>query len=69
MAAMAVRLQRMICSCCGAETSAKEQWFNRDTGFGMCVSCIKWIRGRGMPEDEIKSLYGVEGTHWGVQGE
>jgi hypothetical protein len=30
----------LLCSCCGAETRGR-QWHNRDTGYGLCVSCIQ----------------------------
>lgn len=32
-----------ICSCCGAYAGAFEQWHNRDTGYGLCGKCAKWI--------------------------
>ncbi len=62
------RATSKICCCCGAMTRGV-QWFNRDDGFGMCESCIAWLRGRGMPETEIKDLYGVERVHWGVDAQ
>ena len=53
------------CCCCGEYAGKWAQWFNRDTGYGMCAKCIAWLRGRGTPETEIRDLYGVEGVNWG----
>jgi len=61
----------MICCCCGAKTSGK-QWHNRDTGYGLCKSCLAYIRrhrlfgGEPMTEAEIGACYGVEGVHCGI---
>jgi hypothetical protein len=54
----------LTCNCCGAHTRGR-QWFNRDTGYGMCVACIAFVRKQGMSEAEIHDLYGAEGIHWG----
>lgn len=56
---------RKVCSCCGGEAGRWEQWYNRDTGYGMCAKCIDFVRERGESEDEIRNLYGVHGIHWG----
>jgi hypothetical protein len=53
------------CNCCGGFAGYWEQHSNRDTGWGMCPECITYVRNRGMSEEEIKDLYGVEGVHWG----
>ena len=55
----------LTCCCCG-ESTRGQQWWNRDTGYGMCPKCIAWLRGRSTSEAEIRNLYGVEGVHWGV---
>ena len=52
------------CCCCGGPAPAKAQWWNRDTGYGMCGKCITYVRKRGMPESEIRECYGEEGVHW-----
>ena len=31
----------------------------------MCSACLMFVRKRGMAEDEVKRLYGVEGIHCG----
>jgi hypothetical protein len=53
----------LICAVDGARTHG-EQWPNRDTGFGLCADCAAWLRKRGMGEDEIRRLYGVEGVNF-----
>lgn len=58
----------LICCCCGGKAGKCEQWYNRDIGFGICFDCVKWIKGRGKTsDDEIKTLYGLEGIHWRVE--
>lgn len=59
-------IRDLACNCCGGYTRGR-QWWNRDTGYGMCSKCIAWVRSRGMSEEEIRDLYGVEGVHWGVE--
>jgi len=54
-----------ICCCCGENAGKWKQWFNRDTGYGICAKCINWIRKRGTGETEIQNLYGDKGINWG----
>jgi hypothetical protein len=54
----------MKCSCCGGYAGRFEQWHNRDTGYGVCSSCITWLKGRGVSDTEIKQNYGVEGVNY-----
>lgn len=54
-----------ICSCCGAYAGVFEQWHNRDTGYGLCGKCAKWILvDRKMDADEFHRCYGIEGCHY-----
>jgi hypothetical protein len=62
---MAKPVRELGCNCCGGYTRGR-QWWNRDSGYGMCVECIAYVRKQGMGEDEIREYYGVEGIHWGV---
>ena len=57
-------MRHMQCSCCGADAGRFQQWSNRDTGWGICRSCIDWIKGRGETAEEIHRLFGVEGVHY-----
>ena len=57
--------RNLECNCCGSCAGRWQQWWNRDTGYGMCFRCIQWVKSRGMPDDEIVDLYGREGVNWG----
>ena len=57
--------RRLYCCVCGGYAGSWQQHWNRDTGYGVCVSCVAWVRGRGMPEAEIISLYGDQNVNWG----
>lgn len=52
----------LTCCCCGASTRGR-QWWNRDTGFGLCTSCIP-LTHRNVTPAEAERLYGVRGTHF-----
>ena len=56
---------RLTCCVCSGDAGRWQQHWNRDTGYGVCLSCIKWQRGRRMSETEIADLYGAEGINWG----
>ena len=58
-------IQTLTCCCCGESTKGR-QWWNRDTGFGVCSGCIEFVRRQGEPEEQIRNYYGIEGVHWGV---
>lgn len=60
---------RLSCCCCGEQTRGR-QWYNRDTGYGLCVRCADWIpaQGKTSPEEMI-SCYGHRGIHYDIQGE
>lgn len=60
-------LRRLQCCCCGEDAGRWHQWWNRDTGYGVCLRCVTWFRqDERETEDEIKDLYGVEGVNWGA---
>lgn len=58
-------IRNMNCCVCGNDAGRWKQHWNRDTGYGVCVACIKWLRGRNESETEIADLYGKEGVNWG----
>ena len=60
-----IRRRPLTCCCCGESAGTWQQWWNRDTGFGVCAKCVDWVRSRGESEQEIRSNYGVEGVNWG----
>lgn len=55
---------RLRCCCCG-ETTRGRQWWNRDTGWGLCSKCIDYCA-RGETPETMKDLYGVRGVHYDV---
>jgi hypothetical protein len=54
----------LTCCCCGAECHGR-QWYNRDTGYGLCPKCAKWISSdkRETPES-MRENYGDPGVHY-----
>lgn len=58
------------CACCG-KTVQGRQWWNRDTGYGVCLPCgeraIRGGRDHGYDGDQAERLYGVRGIHWDVR--
>lgn len=58
----------LTCCCCGKSTKGR-QWWNRDSGFGICPSCVDWQRKRGMDDDEERFLFGKEGFHYNINSE
>jgi hypothetical protein len=55
------------CCCCGGDAGHFKQWWNIDTGYGICLTCVADARQRGESEAEIKSSYGVEGVHYAAR--
>lgn len=53
------------CCCCGQETRGR-QWWNRDTGYGLCSKCADII-GKKEDAEEMKSCYGQSGVHYNVK--
>ena len=39
--------RRLECCCCGESAGVWAQWWNRDTGYGICASCIAYNRRLG----------------------
>ena len=62
---MSAGRRRLVCACCGGEAGRWKQWFNQDTGFGVCSACVEWQKARGETVERIKELYGFEGANWG----
>ena len=50
------------CCCCGQPAPAFKQWWNRDTGYGICATCYRWITAK---EGCVEALqrYGHPGVH------
>lgn len=60
-----MRPRSLLCCCCGQKTWGR-QWFNRDTGYGLCVNCIEYCSRDTTPE-QFQSRYGVRGVHFDVK--
>lgn len=58
------RIRQLGCCVCGEDAGRFEQHWYRDTGFGVCASCVAWLRSKGETEAEILDLYGVEGRNF-----
>ena len=56
------------CACCGGNAPAKKQWWNRDTGYGVCARCFEWIAKRE-GQEQAESFYGKAGVHHSVEEE
>jgi hypothetical protein len=58
-------MRHLTCCVCGGDAPAIAQWWNRDTGFGLCGRCAVWLRARPEYEpDDFQRTYGQEGIHW-----
>lgn len=53
------------CACCGGNAPAKKQWWNRDTGYGVCARCFEWIAKREGRE-QAEFSYGKPGIHHSI---
>ena len=71
--ATTAKKRHLGCTCCGAEAGKWMQWHNRDTGFGICRSCVDWIMTRqvfcGRPDPVASPLefcraYGLPGQNY-----
>lgn len=58
-------LVSLTCCCCGTSTKGR-QWWNRDTGYGLCDSCIAFNGVAGVPMGGTAQSFGVRGVHWGI---
>lgn len=57
------KLTTLTCCCCGNGTKGR-QWWNRDTGYGLCDECIGTCGVGGVAPGEVADAYGVRGRHW-----
>lgn len=56
---------RLSCCVCGASTKGR-QWWNRDTGYGLCEKCADDPRVTSQGAETMRSYYGVRGVHYCV---
>lgn len=58
--------RRLYCACCGERTADPwVQFWNQDTGHGMCERCADWIvtERHSMTPLEFEKCYGKAGIH------
>lgn len=62
------RPRRLICCCCGASVIGR-QWWNRDTGYGICEPCAEsWANNpRAGGPGELIHACGPRGVYWGLE--
>lgn len=64
---VAPRPRRLICSCCGKDAGKWLQYWNQDTGYGLCSSCRDSIWERDhpcLPREEFELTYGKPGVNY-----
>lgn len=54
------------CACCGG-LAVGRQWFNQDTGYGLCASCADFIEAKEGAE-QLERSYGKRGVHYAIPG-
>lgn len=63
---MGSMIKYLTCACCGESTKGRQYW-NRDTGFGLCDSCADYIEEKEGKEYLVQN-YGKDGIHIRVKG-
>jgi len=63
---MKPRILKLRCACCGAPAPALKQWYNRDTGYGLCKKCANWITEKEGSE-YVRDCYGEAGVHHSIE--
>lgn len=58
-------IKNLECSCCGCEALGR-QWWNRDTGYGLCIKCADIIS-KSEDDESMKSCYGISGIHYNIK--
>lgn len=57
---------RLTCCCCGEITRGR-QWWNRDTGFGLCDGCHVINGVDRLDKGSLAESFGIRGIHWDVE--
>lgn len=62
-------IRTLYCACCGSQFKGR-QFFNQDTGHGLCYACSFSIPARSVREpytvESFERCYGVRGVHHAV---
>ena len=59
-------IRRLCCTRCGEPTRGR-QWFNLDTGHGLCAPCGDWFEANPTPGETVEELAGKRGVHWDIK--
>jgi len=59
------RVKHLRCACCGSDAPAFLQWFNQDTGYGLCPRCNGKIAIKEGVE-YVRRTYGQPGVHHSI---
>jgi hypothetical protein len=60
--------EALVCSCCGRPMRGR-QWWNRDTGWGLCRKCIPLNKDADIPHGEQCTSFGIRGFHFDLPEE
>lgn len=60
--ALAKKPRRLCCACCGSSAIGR-QWWNRDTGYGLCAECVQFVL-RFDTQSDCERSYGFRGIHF-----
>ena len=58
------KIRLLTCCCCGNGTKGR-QWWNQDTGFGLCNDCIQDCQA-DVAIGETNESYGIRGYHYDI---
>lgn len=59
-------IKTLKCAECGEYTKGR-QWWNRDTGYGICAKCVLWHKMNSKHDIEEFALnYGQDGYHYNL---
>ena len=58
-------IKHLECCCCGQETLGR-QWWNRDTGYGLCIKCAERIS-KAEDSETMENCYGKPGIHYNIK--
>ena len=60
-------IKTLYCACCGGMTKGRQYW-NQDTGYGICPKCVEWIKNKSADGVEyVNQAYGKEGYNYNVE--
>ena len=58
-------VRSLQCCCCSQETLGR-QWWNRDTGYGLCDKCCIFMENNAGEKENMKENFGIKGVHYAI---